>query len=117
MPREPSERIADILVSIEKCRKYVQGMEFADFIADDKTRGAVTYELIVMGEAVRALPGELRESHPEFPWDKMQAVRNIAVHEYFRVDAGVLWQIVSQNLPPLVEPLQRLLEQIEKGQA
>ncbi len=111
MPREVRERLADILESIQTCQVFIQGMGFAEFVADEKTRAAVTYELIVLGEAVRALPAGFKQSHPDLPWDKMQAVRNIAVHEYFRIDPGVLWHIVTQNLPPLQGALQKLLEE------
>jgi uncharacterized protein with HEPN domain len=39
----------------------------------------------------------------------MQAVRNVIVHEYFRLDVAILWQTVTQNLPPLIPLLEELL--------
>jgi uncharacterized protein with HEPN domain len=64
-----------------------------------------------LGEAVNALPTELFESHPEVPWDKMIAVRNLLAHEYFRIDPQILWQIVTRNLPEVKPKLQALLEE------
>jgi len=38
-------------------------------------------------------------------------MRNVILHEYFRVDLSILWDTATTNLPPLVEPLQRILSQ------
>lgn len=112
-PRDWRDRIADILDAIQAVQQYVVDMDYEAFVGDSKTVQAATYELIIVGEAVRGLSVDVRAKYREIPWDKMQAVRNIAVHEYFRVDPTVLWGIISQNLPPLVEPLRRLLEGVE----
>jgi uncharacterized protein with HEPN domain len=40
----------------------------------------------------------------------MQAIRNVIVHEYFRLDVAILWQTITQNLPPLEPLLQGILE-------
>jgi uncharacterized protein with HEPN domain len=46
---------------------------------------AVLRNLAVIGEAVRSLPGETREAMPDVPWASIAGLRNIVVHEYFRV--------------------------------
>jgi predicted nucleotidyltransferase len=42
---------------------------------------------------------------------KMQALRNVIVHEYDRVDLGILWNVVQADLPPLVPLLERVLQE------
>jgi uncharacterized protein with HEPN domain len=44
---------------------------------------AVLRNLAVIGEAVRSLP---RETMPDVPWASIAGLRNIVVHEYFRVN-------------------------------
>lgn len=39
----------------------------------------------------------------------MQAARNVIVHEYFRLDAAILWQTLTKNLPPLIPLLEELI--------
>jgi len=34
---------------------------------------------------------------------------NVIVHEYFRLNVAILWQTITQNLPPLVPLLEELL--------
>jgi uncharacterized protein with HEPN domain len=84
-------------------------MTFADFAADLKTVRAAAYEIGIIGEAASRIPADVRTRYPDVPWDKMQGVPNVIVHEYVRLDANILWQTVTQNLPPLVPLLEDLL--------
>ena len=107
--REWKHRVEDIVEAISNARSYVEGMTLEQFAADRKTIRAAAYELGVIGEAVRHIPADVRDRHPALPWGKMQAIRNIVVHEYFRVDTGILWQTIQHDLPALVPLLQGML--------
>ena len=39
----------------------------------------------------------------------MRGMRNIVVHEYFGVTRETLWKTAREDLPSIVEPLNRLL--------
>lgn len=71
---------------------------------------SVLYKLIVIGEAATNIPSAIKVETPELPWRKMSDMRNIVAHEYFRVEMGIVWETVHTNLPPLVEPLNALLD-------
>lgn len=86
-------------------------MAFDEFAADIKTVRAAAYEISIIGEAAARIPDDVRARYPHVPWDKMQAIRNVIVHEYFRLDVGILWQTITQNLPPLAPMLREILEQ------
>jgi uncharacterized protein with HEPN domain len=36
-------------------------------------------------------------------------MRNILVHEYFGINLSILWHTVKENLPPVIEDLEKLL--------
>jgi uncharacterized protein with HEPN domain len=112
-PREWKERIADIIEAYANLQSFIEGMTFENFAGDIKTVRAVAYEVGVIGEATARLPLPVREAHSEIPWDKMQAMRNFVFHEYFRMDVGILWQTVTQNLPPLIPQLRNILAEAE----
>jgi len=67
------------------------------------------HNLIVLGEASRHIPSAIEAKHPEVPWEKMRGIRNVVVHEYFGVDAEILWQTARSDLPPLLPLLERVL--------
>jgi len=104
-------RVTDILECIDSTRQYVAGLDFDSFAADPRTVKAVLRDLTVIGEAAVNVPEWLVTRRPEIPWRDMRDMRNVVVHEYFGTDLRIIWDTVCDNLPPLVDPLRRLLEE------
>ncbi len=69
---------------------------------------AVLRNLAVIGEAVRSLPNETRDAMSDVPWAAIAGLRNIVVHEYFRVNPDLILDIVDQQLTPLADRLRNL---------
>ena len=109
-PRAWQERIEDILQAIAEIQDFTRGQSFEDFCADPKTIRAVELNFIVVGEAAGQVPDEIVSAHSEIPWDVMRAMRNQLVHRYFAVAHEILWDTIHNDLPPLVDPLRKLLE-------
>ena len=61
--------------------------------------------LAVIGESVRSLPRETREAMPDVPWASIAGLRNIVVHEYFRVNADLILEIVNHGLVDLASAI------------
>jgi len=59
------------------------------------------YHLQVIGEAANNLSADLVADHQEIPWRRIVAARNILVHQYFGIDEGTVWAMVSGDLPAL----------------
>ena len=112
-PRGWRLRIEDILEAIAKIRRYTTGKTFETFARDEKTIDAVVRNLVLIGEATQHVPQDVMSAGQEIPWSKMSAMRHILVHEYFGVSLPIVWETVCHDLPPLVEPLERLLETSE----
>lgn len=106
MSRGPSQRITDVLDSIERCQRYVT---FLGDRADDDLVGmaedAIERNLQIIGEAVNHLPAEIVDAHPAIAWPQIRGFRNILVHQYFGVDAEIVRDVVETHLPPLAEAL------------
>jgi len=64
-------------------------------------RAAVLHELTVMGEAASRLSDEIRRDHPDTPWAKIVAFRNVVVHEYFGLDWKIVWNTATELVPEL----------------
>lgn len=110
-PRNWKMRIQDILDSIAAIREYTTGTDFESFLADRKTMDAVVRNFTIIGEAARNVPSDISDSHPEVPWKLMRDFRNVIVHEYFGVDTKTVWATLTDNLPPLVPLLEKLLRE------
>jgi uncharacterized protein with HEPN domain len=103
-------RLEDILEAIARIDRYVAGMDYEAFRADDKTTDAVVRNLEVIGEAARHVPEEMQRQHPELPWDKMRDIRNLLIHQYFGISIPIVWQTIQDDLPALVPLLGKILE-------
>jgi len=99
-------RLEDILEAIGRVREYAP-------LTDDALAGAVhdaiLYTLVVIGEAAARLSDEVRASAPEIPWPQVVGLRNLLAHEYFRVDAEIIGEILDKQLSQLETTVEALL--------
>ncbi len=107
-PRTWQERIEDILTCARNIESFTSGMSFDAFLDDPRTIRAVAYEFTTLGEAARAIPEDVQEKYPQVPWGKMQGIRNVLVHEDFRLDEEILWNASQDDIPPLIAALEKL---------
>lgn len=109
-PRAWQERVEDILNCARNVQDFTKGMSFESFLDDPRTIRAVAYEFTTIGEAARAIPEEIQKQFPDVPWGRMQGIRNVLVHEYFRVDEDILWEASQEDIPPLIAALEKILQ-------
>ncbi len=67
--------------------------------------------LIVVGEAVKNLSVDLRESEPSTPWKSIAGMRDVLIHDYLRVNLEQVWETVARDLPSLGLTVRSLIEQ------
>ncbi len=108
-PRTWNERIQDILDCAINIQNYTEGLSFESFLNDGKTIRAIAFELITIGEVVRSIPIDIQKGNPQIPWVKLQGIRNVLVHEYFRLDEEILWETSQQDIPGLIKMLEQIL--------
>ena len=80
-----------------------------DLDGDRQFSLAVLKLVEIVGEAASRVSAPTRDRHPEIPWNTIVGTRNRLVHGYDRVDHRVLWDIVTLDLPPLIEQLRSAL--------
>jgi uncharacterized protein with HEPN domain len=86
-----------------------QGRTRVDLDSDRLLELALVRLLEIVGEAADRVPQGVRDMYPDIPWPQMVALRNRLIHGYDAVDLDVLWQIIVQDLPPLVAALEGIL--------
>lgn len=100
--------LADIIESGSAVQNYIQGYSFQDFSDDRKTYFAVIREFEIIGEAVGKLPDAIKQQRPEVEWQDIKDFRNVLVHEYFGVDLEIIWHVIKNDLPLLLEAVKEL---------
>ncbi len=100
--------IQKLLVYTEKVLRYCDGLGFDEFISDSKLVEACVFNLSQMGELCRVVDAAFASVHPQIPWREMAGLRNRIVHDYEGVNLLLVWQIISDDLPPLRDTLTEL---------
>lgn len=108
--RADRDLLGDILEALRRARSYTEGQTYEQFLADTKTQDAVIRTLEILGEATKKLSPSLRERYSDLPWKSMAGVRDKLIHDYFGVNIDIVWQIVQDQLPTLVEQIAAALQ-------
>ena len=108
---QPEDRIRPqhILDEAQEACGYIAELSFDEFILDGKTVRAVIRSIEVIGEAASKVSSDLREAHMNIPWQQIIGMRNRLIHVYFDIDHEVVWKTLKENLPPLIEQIQIIL--------
>jgi uncharacterized protein with HEPN domain len=102
--------VEDILESMNKIERYIKGLTYELFLKNEMVVDAVIRNLEIIGEASKNIPEDIREKYPNIPWRRMVGLRNIALHEYFGIDLGIIWEIITKNLPETKPKIKMLLK-------
>ena len=109
--------LGDILVYAEKAVGFLaETPTLDDLQKDERTLLAVVRALEVIGEAAKRIPKDFRDRYPGIPWRGMTGMRDKVIHEYFGVDAAVVWRTVREDLPPLRESIAQVLSNLKMEQ-
>lgn len=71
---------------------------------------AILYNLLIIGEAIKALPMEIKAKGSDVPWSAITGLRNILAHEYFDVDVELIHRTLDESLRRLKFASEELLE-------
>jgi uncharacterized protein with HEPN domain len=103
--------LTDILESGSAILEFTKGMSFEKFSNDRKTCSAVIRELEIIGEAVGKLPDEVKQKHLDVEWQDIKDFRNLLIHEYFGVDLEIVWKVIQDDLPGLMNSVKEMMKE------
>ena len=92
----------DILESAQAIQGYVENIDLLTFIKDLKTYSATIREFQIIGEAVNNLSDDIKSNYPKTAWQDIKDFRNILIHEYFGIDLELVWNVIQEDLPELI---------------
>jgi uncharacterized protein with HEPN domain len=107
--RRNNKRLQDILDAIDAIERYTKKGK-QTFIEQELIQVWIVHHLQIIGEATNALSNEIVAGYPEISWVQIVALRNFVVHEYFRIDPQVIWDITQEDLIPLKVTVERILK-------
>ncbi|VVB93259.1 Uncharacterised protein [uncultured archaeon] len=106
------EYMLDILEAAKLAIEYIGDKTKEEFYNDLQCQDAIIRRLEIIGEAARRIPEETRAAYPDLPWSDMVGMRNIMIHEYDDVDLVIVWETVHNDLLPLIDALEKILQSL-----
>ena len=77
-----------------------------------------TIRLMAVGEEIKKIDkrtkGQLFVQYPNIDWKEITDMRNFIAHEYFRVDANVIFNTVQNKVQPLLTTIQQMIADLKK---
>ena len=83
----------------------------ADLDTDRMLNLALVRLVEVIAEAASRVPEEVRSRYPEVPWRQTIGMRNRLIHGYDTVNFDILWAMIREDLPPLIEQLEAIVKE------
>lgn len=112
MTRSERERLRDIKDAIIAIHEHLARARTRQEEGDTTLlHDAHLFQFVVIGEAVKNLAPETRDSEPETAWSDIAGLRDLIAHEYFRIDIDRILAIVERDLPPLERAIDRLVSE------
>jgi len=110
MARSPRVWLVDIRGEIAGIRALTGNATEGEFTESWAMKRAVEHALLIIAEAAKNLPAPMKDARPEVAWHKIHGLGNMLRHEYRRIDAEVLWSVVTEHLDALDDAAAALLE-------
>ena len=104
------ERIIDNSKAIDDSQYYVfspAGMERLE---------STCMLLLAIGESIKGIDKmtqkQLLANYPEVDWKGAMGIRDIIAHHYFDIDESIVFDVVKNKLPKMLETINKMIEEI-----
>jgi len=102
-------RLRHMLDAAEEAVSFMADRTRADLDTDSMLALAMVRLLEIIEEVANAVTDETQQKNPQIPWRQIMGTRNRLIHGYYDVDMDIVWQIVKQDLPPLITNLEEMI--------
>lgn len=111
MPLDPEDvgRLRDMIDYAQEAMDLLGKMTAEQMAADRRTFLAVSRCVEVVGEAGWKLSDDIKKAHTPIPWPLIAGMRHRLVHDYGRVDTGIVHNVITKHLQPLIVQLKAIL--------
>lgn len=104
-----AEIIEKMISLSKKILSYIQNLEYDEFSKKEMIVEACAFNLGQLGELSHKLSAEFKNNYLNIPWKSIYGMRNKIIHDYEGANLKVVWETVSEDLPQLIEQLEKCI--------
>ncbi len=104
------ERIIDNSKTIDDSQYYLL------FPAGMERLESTCMLLLAIGESIKGIDKmtqkQLLSNYPEVDWKGVMGIRDIIAHHYFDIDESIVFDVVKNKLPGMLETINKMIDEI-----
>lgn len=95
-----------VIKYIQKINKFMSNVDtYETFILNEEKIDAVILNLEQIGESVKKLSNNYKETHADIDWINIAGLRNLISHEYEGVDLVLIYNIATIKINELLKKI------------
>lgn len=109
MRKDDRIRLRHMLDAAREAREFARGHTRSDLDANRMLTLSLVKAIEIVGEAAARVSADARSQCVAIPWSDLTGMRHRLIHGYFNVNLDIVWQTVVEDLPSLIEEVERIL--------
>lgn len=109
MLKDDTIRLRHMLDAAIEAEDFISDKNRSDLGNDRKLELALVKCVEIIGEAASSVSKECRDEFPQIPWIDIIGMRNRLIHAYFEINLDILWKTLTDDLPPLIFELKKII--------
>ena len=103
-----------MLKEIADIEAATDSKSYAEFEEDWLLHRAVQRALVIVSEASRRIPPEIKAQYPAIRWSNIAGIGNVLRHNYHEISNEVIWKVIQDELPILKTALESIMATLER---
>lgn len=109
MQKSDLVRLHHMLDAAIEAISFAKSRSRKDLDEDLQFMRALVKSIEIMGEAAAKVTEQTKGELSQIPWARIVGMRNRLIHAYYDINVDVVWSTVKEDLPPLIEQLEKIL--------
>ena len=109
---DPTATLRQTIDFIQEAQALVAGLTLDQLLADPIKLRDFDRVMELVGESVKRVPQDFRDTHSQIPWKKIAGITDIISHAYEDLAYEVLWDALEMNFPDLLSDLKGILSEL-----
>ncbi len=114
MWKDDSVRMHHMLDAAREAVSFTQNKSRKSLDTDRKLVLALVKSIEIIGEAAANVTKESQNKYSHIPWQNIIGMRNRLIHAYFDINLDILWKTITEDLPPLIAGLEKIIPRESK---
>lgn len=111
------KRVASTIERIIENSKVINDSEYYLLSSAGMERLESTCMLILaIGESIKGIDKmtnkQLLVNYPQVDWKGVMGIRDIIAHHYFDIDESIVFDVVKNKLPGMLETIQKIIDEL-----